>query len=142
VKALGSWGDMAGAIATILALAFVFWKGARWAVHTSDTLRKIGENAEQINKAVNHQPAGTPPLAEQVTKIADGLERVADEADRKHQENKDAMAALEERTEAALSRLTRQQALGNTRLDKIGRSLGMDDVPWDPSQGDRRKGGA
>jgi hypothetical protein len=125
---LGSWGNVAGAIAAILVLLFMFWRGAKWAVHASEDLAEIRRNAEQTNRAVNHQPAGTPPLAVQVSKIAEGLDAVADEADRKHEEN-----------QASISRLTRDVERLVDRMGTIGRALGMDEDPWDPSQGERRR---
>jgi HAMP domain-containing protein len=126
--ALGSWGEAALAIAAIFALLAIAWKIVQWAVRTADKL-------ENINKAVNHQPKGTPPIAMQITEInqmiqplAERMQKVADEADRKHDDNQALIAGLA----AEVERL-------NQSLGTIRRALGMHDEPWNPSMGDRRR---
>jgi hypothetical protein len=91
--------------------------------------------AVSTEKAVNHQPEGTPPIAVQVTEIAEMLrplaermEEVATEADRKHVE-----------TQAEMSRLAKDIANVAISQEMINRALGVDPKPWNPSMGDRRR---
>jgi hypothetical protein len=98
-----------------------------WLRRIEQQIGEVKVTAKATEFAVNHQPEGTPPIAVQVTRIAEGLEVVAAEADRKHEEN-----------QAVISGVAADVARMNARLDTISRALGMDVAPWDPSQGDRR----
>jgi hypothetical protein len=99
-----------------------------WLRRIEQQVGEVKVTAKATELAVNHQPEGTPPIAVQVNKIAEGLEVVAEEADRKHEEN-----------QAAIARLTRDVERLVGRVGTIGRALGMDEGPWDPSKGDRRQ---
>ena len=129
------WGVFAAGGTAILLFGGLILRGiVRWIrsmreafTHWVDLWESTERASQSTERAINHQPEGSPTIAESVTRIAEGLAQVAAEADRKHEEN-----------QADIARLTRDQARNTERLDMIARALGARD-PWDPSQGDRRR---